>query len=111
MTAHKPMKFRDRLKAMAACYAATEWVGRRSLARAWAECPRGDWMLWLAARVGVERGIYADAYRVAWAVRNRDGDSAWTSWPDARANRRMAAIVRRRITWRDVARARRVRGV
>lgn len=33
-----------------ACYGAIEWLGSRDLLTAWAECLRGDWMLWLAAR-------------------------------------------------------------
>jgi hypothetical protein len=49
------MKFHDRLKKMNACTEAVEWVGDRSLARAWAECERADWMVWLAAR-GVNQG-------------------------------------------------------
>lgn len=32
---------------MGACPEAIEWVGTRTLKKAWAECQRGDWMLWL----------------------------------------------------------------
>lgn len=39
----------DLLKRLGACDDATEWLGDRDLATAWRECPRGDWMLWLAA--------------------------------------------------------------
>ena len=49
------MKLKDKLIKMNACSDAVEWVGRRSLKTAWAECERGDWMLWLAGRAGIDR--------------------------------------------------------
>jgi len=42
--------FKDKLKLMSADEGFIEWVGGRTLKEAWAECQRGDWMLWLAAR-------------------------------------------------------------
>ncbi len=30
-----------------ACQDAREWNGNRTLAQCWAECERGDWMMWL----------------------------------------------------------------
>ena len=41
------MKFKDKLVKMGACDDAVEWVGDRDEKTAWAECKRGDWMLWL----------------------------------------------------------------
>ena len=38
-----------------ACREAVEWAGTRTIAQAWAECPRGDWMLWLLARLDADR--------------------------------------------------------
>ena len=38
------------LERLGACKDAREWVGTRTLAEAWAECERLDWMLWLHAR-------------------------------------------------------------
>lgn len=38
---------------MNACTEAIEWVGDRDLQKAWEECERGDWMLWLAGRSGI----------------------------------------------------------
>ena len=35
------------LKQIHACNEAIDWVGERTLAEAWAECERADWMLWL----------------------------------------------------------------
>lgn len=48
---------RSRLADLHACADAIAWVGDRDLAAAWAECPRGDWMLWLASRMGVDRRL------------------------------------------------------
>jgi hypothetical protein len=39
--------FADQLRQLRACGEAIEWAGTRTLAEAWAECPRSDWMLWL----------------------------------------------------------------
>jgi hypothetical protein len=47
--------FADKLQQIDACDEAIEWVGSRSAAEAWRDCPRGDWMLWLLARVGADR--------------------------------------------------------
>jgi hypothetical protein len=40
-----------------ACHEATEWVEQTpgSPQELWESCPRGDWMLWLAAKAGVDR--------------------------------------------------------
>lgn len=37
------------LKELGACAEAREWAAKKTLAEAWQECPRGDWLLWLAA--------------------------------------------------------------
>jgi len=49
------MDFIDKLENMHACKGACEWVGGKSLSEAWETCERGDWMLWLAVAVGVDR--------------------------------------------------------
>ena len=47
----------DLLVRLNACPEAVEWArGYRSLAAAWAACERGDWMLWLAARLSGRPG-------------------------------------------------------
>ncbi len=51
------MKFSDKLKKMNACREAVKWVGKRGLMTAWRDCPRSDWMLWLAHRAGVDRKL------------------------------------------------------
>jgi hypothetical protein len=54
---------RKRIHALGACTgegSGGEWIdslSRVSAARAWDRCERGDWLLWLAARTGVDRRI------------------------------------------------------
>jgi len=43
------------LSRLNACTEAREWARGKTLAVAWRTCRRADWMLWLAARVGVRR--------------------------------------------------------
>ena len=43
------------LKRNHACGESLEWLGDRNLAQTWAECERGDWLLWLAAKAGIDR--------------------------------------------------------
>lgn len=45
---------KTQLLEMNACREAVEWVGDRDLATAWAECERGDWMLWLVSRLNTD---------------------------------------------------------
>jgi len=42
------MKLKDlfKQKKIRACEEGLEWLGDRTLAEMWAECERGDWMLW-----------------------------------------------------------------
>ena len=51
------MKFSDKLVSMNACQEAIDWVGRRDIKSAWRDCPRGDWMLWLAGRLDIDRKL------------------------------------------------------
>ena len=44
-----------------ACRAAREWAAGKTLEQAWAECPRGDWMLWLAGRMDIDRKVLVHA--------------------------------------------------
>ena len=43
------MTFTFLLKSLGACSEAVQWRGKRDLKTTWAECERGDWMLWLCA--------------------------------------------------------------
>ena len=48
------MTYIDRIAALGACPDAVEWLrtaAHPDLASAWAACQRGDWLLWLAARL------------------------------------------------------------
>jgi len=51
------MKFTEKLESMHACSEAVEWVAHRGIIKAWRECPRGDWMLWLAGRLDIDRKL------------------------------------------------------
>lgn len=60
------MAFRAELKKLGACEDAIKWVGNKSCARAWRECPRADWMLWyVGQKVGTPgwptQTIFGDA--------------------------------------------------
>jgi len=46
--------FKQVLEEINACSEALEWVGDRTLEQAWNDCHRGDWMLWLAHKKGVD---------------------------------------------------------
>ena len=48
---------KSKLLDMDACPDAVKWVGRRGPKTAWRDCKRGDWMLWAAARLGVDRKL------------------------------------------------------
>jgi hypothetical protein len=52
----------DRLRRLGACDDALEWAAAyASPKKAWAECPRGDWMLWLLGKViGAACGPWSD---------------------------------------------------
>lgn len=43
------------LRSLGACGPARRWLGERDLETAWNECARGDWLLWAASNVGVDR--------------------------------------------------------
>src|ERR1019366_8912700 len=45
------MTFTFLLKSLGACLDAVQWRGKRDLKTTWAECERGDWMLWLCGRM------------------------------------------------------------
>src|SRR5690242_7358064 len=46
--------FREHLRELRACRDATIWADGKSLAEAIETCERADWLLWLAARAGVD---------------------------------------------------------
>jgi hypothetical protein len=46
--------FKQYLESLKACDDAIEWAGDKTIEQVVAECHRGDWLLWLANRCGVE---------------------------------------------------------
>jgi len=44
------------LKSLGACSEAVQWRGKRDLKTTWAECERGDWMLWLCGKMADKKG-------------------------------------------------------
>ena len=51
------MKLKDKLESMHACSEAIKWVGNRGIKTAWRDCPRGDWMLWIAGRLEIDHKL------------------------------------------------------
>ena len=51
------MKIRERLEEMNACHDAVKWIGRRGIKTAWRDCKRGDWMLWAAGHLNIDRKL------------------------------------------------------
>ena len=46
------------LRRLGACFEATQWAESQPDAEtAWRQCPRGDWLLWIAARVDIDRKL------------------------------------------------------
>lgn len=45
-----------KLKSLGACPDAVKWCKGRSVAEAWHDCERGDWMLWLCEKLSGEPG-------------------------------------------------------
>src|SRR3990172_1665376 len=46
---------RETLRRLEACPEAVDWVGDRAPETAWQECLRGDWLLWYASQLAVDR--------------------------------------------------------
>lgn len=84
------MKFQDRLKEMDACPDAVKWVNGRGLQRAFKECKRADWMLWVFAKMIGKPGwpTHQEIVLVAcWCARQ-----AQTHWTDKKDKRPIKAI-------------------
>ena len=47
--------FQELLTNLSACSDAKEWASDRTIAQVVTDCHRGDWLLWLAARIGIDR--------------------------------------------------------
>jgi len=55
-------EIKQKLIDLDACREAREWADRKTLSEIWGQCPRGDWMLWLARRAGVDKRTMTAAY-------------------------------------------------
>lgn len=95
----------DQLRDLGACSDAIAWVGDRDLAAAWAECQRGDWMLWLAARFGVDRRLIEEVRTAAAAAYAADAYAADATRTRSRSLADCADLVRSVIAADDVAKA------
>ena len=52
----------ESLRRLRACAAATHWAESQPDAEtAWRQCPRGDWLLWIAARLDIDRKLLTRA--------------------------------------------------
>ena len=58
------MTLQEWLRGEGACAEARTWVGDRTLAQAWTECPNGYWMMWLSMRAIGESWLYRDHRRL-----------------------------------------------
>ena len=72
--------FRSLLIELQACSSALDWQGDKSLRCAYHTCQRGDWMLWMAARLEVDRKLIVraacDCARLAWELQSAAGHHA-----------------------------------
>jgi hypothetical protein len=78
------------LRQLEACPKARKWAKGRTLRRCWDDCPRGDWLEWLAGALGVAptAPAWAESERVmatAWAECRRVTAPAWAEYRRVRA--------------------------
>jgi len=45
------LKLKEKLIKINSCSEAVKWIGGRGLQKAWTECNRADWMLWLCGKM------------------------------------------------------------
>ena len=45
------------LTELGACHEAVKWAGRKTHKKAWETCKRGEWLLWIAGRLDVDRKL------------------------------------------------------
>jgi len=48
-------EIKQKLIGLRACESAKIWADGKTLAEIWEQCERGDWMLWLACRAGIDK--------------------------------------------------------
>ena len=73
-----------KLNAMCACQEAMCWIGSRSIEKAWSECERSDWMLWLLRILALNdprcRLAAADFAERAWHHIQDEGVKLAAAW-------------------------------
>jgi hypothetical protein len=57
MPATKKVTPARQLSLWSACSSGAEWAGKRTWREIWHDCPRGDWLIWLAVKAGVDRRL------------------------------------------------------
>ena len=55
------MKLSRQLRRLKVCPEGYEWAKDKTLKEAWSTCERGDWMLWYAAKLDVDRRLLVKA--------------------------------------------------
>ena len=55
------MKLSIQLKKLDACTEGYEWAKDKTIEVAWSTCERGDWMLWYAAKLNIDRKLLIKA--------------------------------------------------
>ena len=48
-------QLKELLTSLNACEESLEWIEDRNADQMWADCPRGDWMLWLMQKCGLNK--------------------------------------------------------
>ena len=46
------------LAELGACPEAVKWAGRKTHKKAWETCKRGEWLLWIAGRLDIDRKLF-----------------------------------------------------
>jgi len=96
------MRLTRLLRLLGACKEGLDWIGDRSTKQVWRECPRGDWLLYLARQMGVARELVEPVYA---GIKERTGNpdaaagvAALTGTPLAMELLRIANDLRERIS-------------
>ena len=88
------------LTELGACHEAVKWAGRKTHKKAWETCKRGEWLLWIAGKVDIDRKLLVLAACACAAARDASYDAAL-----AAARKDMAAIVRKIIPFSVIKKA------
>lgn len=89
---------------LGACKPAIRWVGNRSMYRAWMDCQRADWMIWLAVKVDVKSSLLRGALEAVYHHVYLSGHQLLSECPP-RVQAKLARIVRKHIPWRVIKQA------